>query len=248
MDNVQMIESGLECDNPDCNWRDKTILQKDYKNWVNRLCPHCGDNLLTKEDFISSLGVMKIVDFINSLDDEAIEEYNRMVMELSDEEKSALLGFMGDTKMEDLEDMMNNLTDEDIVKEYSMKVKVHNGIHVESIKEKVFRSLVFEKDEIGDWYVVLPEWEGDKADLQMVCGADLFLDIMAQGEDRVTSTVSDLPFHEMRFTIQKKQDTPEIGGALYTLTSTYEQNMEMWLCDVTRFIFNGEMPETIFFS
>lgn len=238
-----MPETGLVCDNTNCDWQDGTIKQKDYKEWIDRPCPKCGENLLTKEDYKSSLDLMKIVDFIKLLSESEIEEYESMINGLSEEEKVSFMHIMTSVPMKDLEGLVE-ASDED----FKMKVKVHNGIHVEGVSKVVYKSLEFEKDEIGEWYVVLPEWEGDKADLQMVCGADTFLDILAQGEDRVTSTVSDAPFNEMRFTIQKKQDTPEIGGALYTLTSTYEQDMEMWLCDVTRFIFNGEMPKTIFFS
>src|ERR1041385_9193711 len=49
--------------------------------------------------------------------------------------------------------------------------------------------------EINDWFVDLPEWEGDKTDLQMVAGADSMLDIISQGEDSVWLTISTEP-HE----------------------------------------------------
>ncbi len=45
--------------------------------------------------------------------------------------------------------------------------------------------LLFEKEENNNWYVVLPEWEGSKEELQMVSGADTMLDIIAQGNTTV---------------------------------------------------------------
>ena len=44
------------------------------------------------------------------------------------------------------------------------------------------RNYKFYKEETGRWYVDLPEWEGEKAELEMVLGADTFLEILSQGE------------------------------------------------------------------
>ena len=38
--------------------------------------------------------------------------------------------------------------------------------------------LTFEKWEDGRWFVVLPEYDGDQEDLEMVDGADTFLDYL----------------------------------------------------------------------
>jgi hypothetical protein len=43
-------------------------------------------------------------------------------------------------------------------------------------------SFRFYKDPDGRWYVDLPEYQGSKQDLEMVSGADAFLEILAQGE------------------------------------------------------------------
>ena len=40
----------------------------------------------------------------------------------------------------------------------------------------------FYRDDIG-WFVDLPEWEGERWELQMVMGADSFLDVLSQGEN-----------------------------------------------------------------
>jgi len=42
---------GIKCDNPKCDFIDMTVEYKDYKGkWLNKPCPKCGDNLLTKAD------------------------------------------------------------------------------------------------------------------------------------------------------------------------------------------------------
>jgi len=48
----------------------------------------------------------------------------------------------------------------------------------------------FEKESDNKWYVVLPEWEGEHWELEMVMGADTMLDILAQGESEVYASLS----------------------------------------------------------
>lgn len=42
---------GLKCDNPECDYQDKTIPVENFIAWVNRPCPKCGSNLLTQADY-----------------------------------------------------------------------------------------------------------------------------------------------------------------------------------------------------
>ena len=102
----------------------------------------------------------------------------------------------------------------------------------------------------GRWYVVLPEWEGDKADLEMVMGADSFLTIMSEGNDEVRLILSDEKIEGADFLVLKEMglfEEIEVGsGAWYILPKymgiDYDHNI--WLCDVTLFVF-GYFPETI---
>ena len=50
--------------------------------------------------------------------------------------------------------------------------------------------LTFEKWEDGRWFVILPEYDGDQEDLEMVDGADLFLDYLTEDGLYVTVDVS----------------------------------------------------------
>lgn len=110
--------------------------------------------------------------------------------------------------------------------------------------------------EDGKWYIDIPEWTGNKADLEMVMGADTMLDFVSQGKDETYISMSDQPFavsvmNELdtdAFKLVKIEDTPEYGGATYRLSEWYGTNhgAEMWLCDVVRFVFGGYLPETIY--
>jgi hypothetical protein len=114
------------------------------------------------------------------------------------------------------------------------------------------RMFKFYKENTGRWYVDLPEWEGEKAELEMVSGADLFLDLLSQGEETVNVTLSTVSFEGSEVLEMKYLGTLEgweMGtGAWYKLISYMglEYNLDMWLCDVTKFVF-GSFPENIYF-
>lgn len=96
----------------------------------------------------------------------------------------------------------------------------------------------FYKEETGRWYVDLPEWEGEKAALEMVMGADVMLDIFAQGEGEVKLFLSEKPDTYLPYDLRYIRETPEYGeGALYEI-EMIGKFMEVWLCDVTKFVFN----------
>ena len=112
----------------------------------------------------------------------------------------------------------------------------------------------FYKDTDNKWYIDLPEWNGEKWELEMVMGADTMLDIAAQGESSVHLNISPEPFESdgleiISDVLVKIKDTPDIGGALYKLSTFkgFEYNLEVWLCHVTEFVF-GSMPEKIYIA
>lgn len=111
------------------------------------------------------------------------------------------------------------------------------------------RDFLFYKEVNEDWFVELPEWKGSKADLQMVAGADTMLEYMAEGGDRVWARLSEEFFvgsDEMKFI----RTADEIGnGAHYKLDKFkgIDINLDIWLCDVTTFVF-GKFPKIIYFA
>lgn len=114
------------------------------------------------------------------------------------------------------------------------------------------RNFKFYRDEFG-WFVDLPEWEGTKSDLQMVMGADTFLDILAQSENEVHVILSTTPFdycETLEFLHIGRLEGPEFGeGAWYSMRNYMglDFNLKMWLCDVTKFVF-GDFPKIIYFK
>ncbi len=110
----------------------------------------------------------------------------------------------------------------------------------------------FYKDEEG-WFINLPEWTGEKWELQMVMGADTFLDILAQGENEVHVTIDKKSFKDcevLHYQHEGRLEGPEYGeGAWYFLNEYMgiSFSLKMWLCNVTKFVFE-EFPTKIFFK
>lgn len=115
------------------------------------------------------------------------------------------------------------------------------------------KSFRFYKDEYG-WFVDIPEWEGEVWELQMVAGADIFLDILAQDESEIYVILSTEPFEEcetLTFEQIGRLEGFEMGeGAWYRLESYkgIQYKLPMWLCDVTKhaMVF-GKFPKQIYF-
>lgn len=111
----------------------------------------------------------------------------------------------------------------------------------------------FYKDPDNRWYVDLPSWidkGGEKADLEMIRNADVFLDILAQGDDTVNVTLSSTQFPDAEY-IKLTDLNPEYPdvGAYYELKKYKGQkyNLSMWLCNVTLHVF-GCYPGVIYFK
>lgn len=109
------------------------------------------------------------------------------------------------------------------------------------------KSIVFNKEPTNRWYADVPEWTGDKADLEMVAGADDMLNYMSEGEDRVRVFFTLEPVDGFD-SLELKYPTPEVGGGVYFMKTHngIEINQEMWLCDVTKFVFGGILPPMIY--
>jgi hypothetical protein len=108
----------------------------------------------------------------------------------------------------------------------------------------------FYKEDNGRWYIDLPDYQGPKADLEMVEGADKMLDYIGGGDKNVKLLLAETDFGgatELFLTHNYSEETG--GGGIYLLKAyNGEQlNQEMWLCEVTEWVF-GRMPEVIYFK
>lgn len=121
-----------------------------------------------------------------------------------------------------------------------------------AILEKLLRTFKFYRD-IDEWFVELPEWEGERWELQMVMGADMFLDILSQGDDVVYVTMSTEYFEGsdvLQFTELGKLEGPELGEGAWYFLNEYRglsYSLPIWLCHVTTFVFE-EYPNRIYFK
>lgn len=119
----------------------------------------------------------------------------------------------------------------------------------EEIKSIISRKFRFNKEADNRWYVELPEWEGNKADLEMVAGADTMLEYMAEGNDHVNLYISEEEF-EGADRLEMTRVATELGNGAYYKFDKFrgiEIGLEIWLCDVTKFIFNC-FPKTLFIA
>jgi hypothetical protein len=97
--------------------------------------------------------------------------------------------------------------------------------------------------ELGNWYIDLPNWEGTKAELQMVAGADTLLDHLSNNGTIANVSISiDKKSPEGFQTLKRIFKTPP-NGCIYHLGFT-----PVWLCNVTKFVFEGVFPKQIHFK
>jgi hypothetical protein len=117
-------------------------------------------------------------------------------------------------------------------------------IHLKN-KTKTMKNYTFNKED-NKWYIDLPTWTGTKAELQMVGGADTLLDHLSNNGTTVDVDISiDNLFlnKEKGFqTLKRIIQTPP-NGCIYHLGLK-----PVWLCDVTKFVFDGIFPKRIHFK
>ena len=97
----------------------------------------------------------------------------------------------------------------------------------------------------GTWYIDYPEYihnGGGHADLAMVCGADTMLEKLANGKNHIVLQYSDKPFDCDIELAMYKHDCS--GG--YYKTNRHDIVDNLWLCNVTKTLFNGKHPWKIY--
>jgi hypothetical protein len=108
----------------------------------------------------------------------------------------------------------------------------------------------FYKTNNGAWYIDLPGWTGSIEELAMVQGADTMLDTVSGQTNECYLKISDEPFEgaEVLKLASSRTDTYGSGGD-YVLERYESQtiNHKMWLCEVTKYVFDG-LPENIYFK
>ena len=125
--------------------------------------------------------------------------------------------------------------------------------------------LSFNREEEDRWFVDFPNWPWKKSNLEMVCGADKFLDLLSEGKDRVSiiakATSEKLDEAEFQQLMQdgwyelEQTQSSLTGGATYTVRGARSaqfmrkhpltgesMSRTLWLCPVTLFVV-GRYPK-----
>ena len=113
--------------------------------------------------------------------------------------------------------------------------------------------------ENGKWYIDLPEFLelnlGTKENLLMVGGSDTFLDKLSNNGTEVTVRFSNKTFTECEDVLYQTklgfddQYLEEVGHPVVDGGSYYKsvkKDHQLWLCPVTKFVFNGDYPSVIY--
>lgn len=112
------------------------------------------------------------------------------------------------------------------------------------------RNFKFYKKPKNEWWLSLPEWRGDPEDLQMIEGADDWLDLVSGSTKEVTIQMSDQAYdHAEILTLVRIREDNFGGGGIYYLEKYQSKKVELklWLCEVTSFVFDC-IPQKIYFN
>jgi hypothetical protein len=111
------------------------------------------------------------------------------------------------------------------------------------------RNFQFYKNNKAEWWLDLPEWKGDPEDLQMIEGADEWLNLLSPNNQSITVTMADEYFEGAEnLSLLRLREENFGGGGIYYLENYQGKKvaLKLWLCEVTAFIFDC-IPQKMFF-
>lgn len=56
---------GIKCDNPACDFYDESVMADQYESYIDKPCPKCGCNLMTRECYEQSIKNLEQVEKLN---------------------------------------------------------------------------------------------------------------------------------------------------------------------------------------
>lgn len=116
---------GIKCDNKDCGYRDDSIVFDQYRDFINKPCPKCGENLLTQEDFDLAEQLHELQGMMEGLPPELLDSILKAANPMTEDERKAatdeLLSKYG----------LGEVGPDTMLK---MSMDSHNGLSIESIE------------------------------------------------------------------------------------------------------------------
>jgi hypothetical protein len=115
------------------------------------------------------------------------------------------------------------------------------------LSNKGVYNLSFEQDPDGRWYIDMP-WDGSRANLEMVCGADDLLSFLdTEGRHRVDIEV--VPSKELidkpGYFVCDQLSKSLMGGSWYMVKDLEGFARKIWICPVTLAVL-GRYPRYIY--
>lgn len=98
----------------------------------------------------------------------------------------------------------------------------------------------------NNWYVDLPQYGGELSELEMVAGADELLQEIVEQSDKTHQVTLEIVEDKKDSDIQLYlAELNNVGGTYKVYSNDKFNTKEVWLCNVTKFVF-GEHPDEIF--
>lgn len=98
----------------------------------------------------------------------------------------------------------------------------------------------------NNWYVDLPQYGGELGELEMVAGADELLQEIVEQSDKTHQVTLEIVEDKKDSDIQLYlAELNNVGGTYKVYSNDKFKTKELWLCNVTKFVF-GEHPDEIF--
>lgn len=118
--NFEYTYNGIKCDNVECDYKNEDVQVEEYKDWLNKLCPKCGENLLTQKDYENAVRLHSIMKVLGNMEESEFETLMSMV----DPEKVK--------QMEAFKDIdWNNVDEKDMME---IKFNTHKEISIKEAK------------------------------------------------------------------------------------------------------------------
>lgn len=112
----------------------------------------------------------------------------------------------------------------------------------------MIQKIKFYKERTGKWYVDLPEWSGEKENLEMIYDVGDLLEMLSQGENAIYIQIGDEKFPGSNPLILIEMDFSKFTGGWYHLPSYSEKelNFKIFIGEWIKEYF-GKFPENLWF-